>query len=155
MRNTRMTYEARFWVLAGTQSLTCAAAAALVGCAASGVPPEPPRSDGPTSRTVLADWNDLAAAVSRASSRQAVAPLGSMPEEQPAAHIDLLSIDGQSVTVHFEAQQPWTHASGPVPITITATFGEPSDDARGAALVAQIAGSLEALAGRGHDASGR
>ncbi|MEM8758645.1 MAG: hypothetical protein AAGF47_12800 [Planctomycetota bacterium] len=116
------------------------------GCVSPTVPRTPERATGPTERTVLGDWNDLEAAISRASPGAAVAPLR-MDEADGVARFDLLGIDAQPASVVFTAERDWSVETGPVPIRVSATFGTPSDDGRAARLAAAVAEELETLGG--------
>lgn len=130
--------------------------AAAPGCVNPGVPDRPPRSgaNGPTI-TVDGDWDDIDAAIARASPGAAVAVVsaesvaaGMTPDGAEPGKLErivtLLSIDGQTARVRFSTSA----GDDTRPITLDAAFGSPDDVQRSAALVRLIADELEALAGR-------
>lgn len=137
-----------------TRLASLVAALLLSGCAPDpGIPNRPPvHADGAPSLVVEGDWDDIGAAVSRASSLLAVAPTtiktvgdGSIGSVK---RFELLSIDGQPATVTVTAEAPWSTESGPMPMRVVSTFGMPNDRARAAALSAEVASGLATLAGR-------
>ncbi|MEO1584058.1 MAG: hypothetical protein AAFR96_05725 [Planctomycetota bacterium] len=122
------------------------------------MPQAPPRTgvpDGPVS--VQADWDDIDAAISRAGPLAAVARLSASPRnpiDATSYDVTLLAADDQIARVVFaSSDRPASSLAserpgGPVSITIRATFGQPNDPRRAAALVALIAAELRKLAGR-------
>lgn len=94
--------------------------------------------------TVTGDWDDIDAAIARAAPQAAVAVLSNEYADTVERVVALLSADGQRVRLRFTSGGD----SDPRPITIEASFGEPDDPGRSAALVRLIATELRALAGR-------
>lgn len=115
------------------------------GCSNPGIPDRPPRSgDGERVVTVTADWDDIDAALARATPRAAVTLLSTDHADNVERVVTLLAVDGQRARVRFTSGG----RGDPRPITIEATFGTPMDEGRSAALVALIADELRTLAGR-------
>ncbi|MEL7482734.1 MAG: hypothetical protein AAFN41_00130 [Planctomycetota bacterium] len=131
--------------LIGALWLLVPACGAVGGCSNPGIPDRPPRSgaDEPVV-TVTGDWDDIDAAIARAAPQAAVAVLSNEYADTVERVVALLSADGQRVRLRFTSGGD----SDPRPITIEASFGEPDDPGRSAALVRLIATELRALAGR-------
>lgn len=133
---------------------TLPAAAIALGCTPDpGIPDRPPTAAPATiPLVVLGDWDDIPAALSRASSAAAVAVLRQRTTGDGAlgstAEAVVLAVDGQQARITIAAQGSWTPTSGPVPMRIDASFSTPNDPDRAAGLARAVGDGLEALAGR-------
>ena len=133
----------------------------VAGCG-GGVPSTPlsslpvePNPDG-TTRTVVADWDDLAAAMDYAQTWAECAYVrADRPPGDAVVRFELLTIDEKSGTLEVRREGPTGPKTGtgdppPQPITITARIGPAGDRRREARLVEALASRLEALRGKAY-----
>lgn len=106
---------------------------------------------GPGVITLVADWDDLDAAVEVACTRQQLAPIGTTEEEPHRRTYELRSPGDEPAWVFAERQGealPGTDGRiPPQPITLRARFGRFGDEGREAALVDAVARRMRQLAG--------
>lgn len=122
------------------RSHNIALALVLAGCT---LPHETPRQPVPATRaTVVADWNDLEAAVLVAASRTETS-LVDWRQDAARAEFELASIRDEPVMVTARRQAP----GDPSPVDLTCWFGPFGDAGRQARFLKEIARRLEDLRG--------
>ncbi len=122
----------------------------LSGCASV---PSPRSYSGQMPASVVADWNDIDAALSRATKRTETAIVGRTEvgsgEKGSRIRVELLSIRDDQIWLEFEALQGWPSESGPAEISIQAGSLLPGAEPIERRVVGEVKIQLEALAGKG------
>lgn len=123
----------------------------LAGCA--GVPTA--RSyQGDWPAVVVADWDDIDAAMTRTLSRTETAILsrtevGSPGKVGSRVRFDLLSVRDDELWVELEARESWPTEDGPAEIALTSGSLLPGSEPLQRAVVGELSHHLERLAGVG------
>lgn len=128
----------------------CASSFSVI-CGCAGVP-KARGYQGDLPARVVADWNDIDAALSRATKRTETAIVGRTEvgsgEKGSRIRVEFLSIRDDQFWLEFEALESWPTESGPGPISISAGSLLPDAETVERNVVGEVVVQLEALAGK-------
>jgi len=122
----------------------------LAGCTGPAKPPRPYSGELPV--VVLADWDDIIAAMSRSrlrteSIRTGYTLVGS-GEAGSVARYEMVSIRDDDIWVELKTLQDWSLKDGPVPIEISIGSLVQENESYNRIVVGEISYHLMALAGK-------
>ncbi len=121
----------------------------LTACTVPAKQPRPYEGEFPA--RVLADWNDIPAAMSRSRVRTESIAVNRLDTESPEtgsiARYEVISIRDHDIILEFRTRADWRRAISPIPIEIEAFSRIHDDEAYRRAVVGEVKRNLEALAG--------